>query len=113
MKLIIAGGRDYSPKREHISLLRSYLVAREVTEILSGCANGADLVGELVAGFEGIPTNKFPANWKLHGKSAGPIRNAEMAKIGDALFAFPGGSGTADMVKKMQELNKPVFFAEG
>ena len=42
----------------------------------------------------------YPADWELHGKSAGPIRNQQMLIEGkpDLVLAFPGGKGTAHMV---------------
>lgn len=42
-----------------------------------------------IAGPDGI--EKWPADWKTHGKKAGPIRNAEMVRSmapGDMCFAF-------------------------
>ena len=43
----------------------------------------------------------FPAEWKKHGKAAGPIRNRKMLQDGkpDLVLAFPGGRGTANMVE--------------
>jgi acyl-CoA synthetase (NDP forming) len=52
----------------------------------------------------------FPANWKKHGKSAGPIRNQLMLDVGkpDLVIAFPGGSGTADMIRRARKAGVPV-----
>lgn len=43
----------------------------------------------------------FPADWNKHGKAAGPILNAEMAEVADALIAFWDGKsrGTANMIQ--------------
>ena len=43
---------------------------------------------------------KFPANWGLHGRKAGFIRNGEMAQYADALIAIHDGEsrGTAGMI---------------
>lgn len=46
------------------------------------------------------------ADWKKHKKAAGPIRNqlmldSEIEHIEECLLvAFPGGKGTADMVRR-------------
>jgi len=42
------------------------------------------------------------ANWAGLGRKAGPIRNQEMLDQGrpNMVVAFPGGRGTADMVRR-------------
>ena len=42
------------------------------------------------------------ADWEKHGKAAGAIRNQQMLDDyhPDAVIAFPGGRGTADMIKR-------------
>lgn len=44
---------------------------------------------------------EFPAKWKMYGRSAGAIRNAVMLSEfqPDIVVAFPGGRGTAHMVR--------------
>jgi hypothetical protein len=41
-------------------------------------------------------------DWKTHGKAGGPIRNQMMLDDykPQVVIAFPGGSGTADMVRR-------------
>lgn len=51
----------------------------------------------------------FPADWKLHGKSAGFIRNTQMAAVAQRLIAFPGGKGTDHMIRTAQALKIPVI----
>ena len=47
-----------------------------------------------------IPCWGFPADWNSYGKAAGPIRNKQMLDEGkpDVVIAFPGGTGTANMI---------------
>ena len=94
MKLIIAGGRDYHLTKEDFLKLDGL---PPVSEVVSGCARGVDAYGELWAKQHEIPVKRYPANWSLYGKSAGPIRNREMAEYAEALAVFPGGKGTASM----------------
>ena len=94
MRLIIAGGRNYVPTRADRTFLDSI---KNVTEVVSGCASGADFAGELWATLNNIPIKRFPAEWSKYGRGAGPLRNLKMAKYADALVAFPGGRGTANM----------------
>ena len=76
--------------------------ARGVTAIISGCARGADTLGIEWAEARGMEVARFPADWETHGRAAGPIRNQQMLDDGkpDLVIAFPGGRGTADMVRR-------------
>lgn len=98
MKTIIAGGRDYRlTARDYVELekLRPY-----ISEVVCGRATGADTCGKEWAQAHGIPVKDFIPDWEKHGNAAGPIRNSDMAAYADALIAFPGGRGTADMIRK-------------
>ena len=79
VKVIVAGGRDF----DNYELLRErcdyFLQNTKDVEIVSGVARGADLLGERYARERGYTIKRFPANWDLYGRGAGPIRNAEMA----------------------------------
>lgn len=47
----------------------------------------------------GVPVEVFKADWGRYRAGGGPKRNQAMADAGAGLcIAFPGGSGTADMV---------------
>jgi len=52
----------------------------------------------------------FPADWGKYSKSAGYIRNKQMLAEGkpDLVVAFPGGKGTANMVKLAKLANIPI-----
>jgi hypothetical protein len=71
-----------------------------VTEVVSGGAPGADALGEQWARSRAIPVQRFPAEWHVHGRSAGPIRNRAMAAYADALVALWDGAspGTGNMI---------------
>jgi hypothetical protein len=59
--------------------------------ILSGCAAGADTLGELYAEERKLTIEKHPALWDFYGKKAGYVRNEEMVKLADAVIAFWDG----------------------
>lgn len=44
----------------------------------------------------------IPAKWTLYARQAGPMRNSQMLLDWrpELVIAFPGGAGTADMVRK-------------
>jgi hypothetical protein len=97
-KFIVAGGRDFA---DYTYLSKNCLdIIDEGDEIVSGGARGADLLGERFAKENGISIKRFPANWNLHGKSAGPIRNKQMAQYADGLICFWDGEsrGTKNMI---------------
>lgn len=105
MRVIVAGGRDLIPNKNHVRWLIDTLLKLGTTEVICGMAKGADTLGKQVALKMNIPVKEFPADWNKYGRSAGPIRNAEMAKNADACILFPGGNGTANM-KMLATVNK-------
>lgn len=107
MKLIIAGGRDYY--LGHVDLMRLNEIRDQVTEVVCGGATGADYGGKTWGEVHSIPVKMFPADWKKHGRAAGPIRNREMAAYADALAIFPGGKGTANMLAEAKRAGLRVF----
>lgn len=100
MKIIIAGGRDFNDFSKLKLICDSLLIKHEIIEIVSGCANGADKLGERYALEKGYIIKQFPADWSKFGKSAGYIRNTQMAEYADALIAFWDGKskGTQHMI---------------
>ena len=52
----------------------------------------------------------FFAKWALIGRGAGPLRNQQMLREGkpDLVLAFPGGKGTAHMVRIARKAGVPV-----
>lgn len=102
-KVIVAGSRKYlnycflEQKLDH--LLQN--VTEEI-QIVSGCADGADSLGEKYATEKGYKIARFPAAWMEHGKGAGPIRNEEMARYADACVVFMIGKsrGSSDMIRR-------------
>ena len=99
MKIIIAGSRNFNDYNLLKSSCDNLLTQFTNIEIVSGTARGADKLGERYAREKGYSIKEFPANWSL-GKSAGYIRNDEMAKYADMLIAFWDGTskGTKHMI---------------
>lgn len=113
MKTIIAGSRlpDYrkfpgvwADARAAIESA-AQVCGWEITEVVSGTCHGIDKLGEEWAGKNGVHVEPFPAMWKVHGKSAGPIRNGEMARYADALILVWDGRsrGSASMKRLAQQ----------
>jgi len=120
MKVIVAGSRhitDYQLVSQVISnTISKYNIS--VTEIVSGCADGPDTLGEQWALENGIKVEPFEADWnditvpnaliktnkwgKQYNARAGFQRNERMAEYGDVLIAIWDGksSGTKDMIDR-------------
>ena len=110
--LLVCGGRDFNDLEFVWSCLDKVAQRVNITAVRHGAARGADTLADDWAVAEGIPVERMPADWKTHGRAAGPIRNSEMLKRESApvaAVAFPGGSGTADMVKKCKKAGVPVW----
>ncbi len=113
MKLIIAGGRDYKLTSHNFLKLEDILSFYWISEVVSGGATGADECGEWWAAQHNIPVKQFPADWKTHGKVAGPIRNKQMAEYADAVALFPGGRGTESMYQEAIKAGMQIFDFRG
>jgi hypothetical protein len=103
MRLLVCGGRAYCDYRTLYAVLDEYL--GNVSCVINGGAAGADEWARSWAKENGVPLLTCCADWKRHGKAAGPIRNQEMIDkhAPGLVIAFPGGRGTADMVRRARE----------
>ena len=78
--------------------------------LVHGAAHGADTLAGEWAKIRGVPVEVYPAEWTTFGRAAGPIRNKRMLVQGkpDSVVAFPGGLGTAGMVRLATQAGVPV-----
>lgn len=99
-RVIIAGTREFNNYELLKEKCEAALQGEKDITIVSGCARGADLLGERYAQEKGFKIERFPANWERDGKSAGAIRNNQMANNADLLIAFWDGKskGTSNMI---------------
>ena len=125
MRIIIAGSRTFRNYKVVRSVMDDFFnLYRKIKpdfdswnkEIISGCAIGADELGERYAEEHNIKLTTMPANWDLYGKGAGFIRNREMAKYASqdktgVLFAFWDGesNGTKNMIENAQEYGLDIY----
>ena len=120
-KLVIFGGRDFGDHkladqefRNLVAILKKSVRPDTHLHIVSGCARGADQIGEWLAQQYRLDVFQYPAQWTRPDgstdKGAGFARNVEMARIADAGLCFWDGEsrGTKHMLDTMQELGKPV-----
>lgn len=110
-KLLVCGGRDFDDRRRlEATLDKLCWKVRRLAVILGDCPTGADRLALSWATSHWHTVFMFMADWDKFGKAAGPRRNAEMAAAADRGVAFFDGSspGTADMIRRMKALGKPV-----
>ena len=112
MKLAIIGSRsfcDYTWLEQ--CLLRSFRVP-DIEAVISGGARGADALAARFAFCHDLPLVTLRADWKTHGRKAGPIRNTEIVAQADVLAAFWDGSssGTRDSIAKARAAGKRVVI---
>lgn len=109
-RVLVCGGRDYDDRESLFKVLDAAHYANPIECVIHGAANGADALAESWAEARGIPQNAFPADWRQSGKASGPIRNQRMLDEGvpHMVIAFPGGRGTADMVRRAEKAGVPV-----
>jgi hypothetical protein len=99
---LVCGGRDYADSATFDAAMSELIGMFGVpSKVIHGAAKGADTLADQWAKRMAVDVVACPADWKKHGRAAGPIRNAEMLELSPArVIAFPGGRGTADMVKR-------------
>ena len=107
--VIVTGSRDWTD-------LRAIL---DVVEVLcpnlvmhGACPTGADSLVSMWADDNEVPALKFRPDWNAFGRSAGPVRNQDMADAAKALadtnevicLAFPidRSKGTWDCLRRMK-----------
>lgn len=98
MKILVCGGRNYA---DAIAVKRTLDEFRSrVSLVIQGGARGADDLAKQWANLAGVHCAEVPALWKVHKRAAGHLRNAAMLELRpDICIAFPGGPGTADMMR--------------
>ena len=112
-RVVIAGSRnynDYVEAKKYIDFCISSIRKEHTIIILSGGCRGADLLGESYAKENGMKIERFPANWNKYGKSAGVIRNRQMAVTCDYVICFWDGAsrGTKSMIELALKLKKRI-----
>lgn len=128
MRLLVFGGRNYADVA-HVAREIECMIAghdpRDIT-IIEGGATGADAHAKAWAranAHRGVKHLPFPADWEnlnapgavvargrhgLYNVRAGFDRNQRMLDEGKPTHAlgFPGGTGTADMIRRIHEANR-------
>ena len=106
MIILVTGGRDYADREKVASTLNQLSPA----VVFHGGATGADTLAAEWAKANRVPQRILMAPWTFFKGGAGPRRNGWLLEYADlfartmssplVVVAFPGGRGTADMVRR-------------
>lgn len=115
-RVLVTGGRGYVNGPAVFAALNHLDSRRLITEVIHGAADGADKLADDWALVRGRDRTPRGADWDRYRAAAGRnpagvIRNGQMLAEHrpDIVVAFPGGTGTADMVKKARAAGVPVW----
>lgn len=124
MRILVCGSRTFSDQDAMTCFLHGWLDVA-ATVLIHGAAKGADTMAAAIAEHYSAATGDpiaiwpYPADWRQHGKAAGPIRNQQMLTEGkpDVVIAFVDkplveSLGTYDMVSRAKRAGVPVYVVE-
>ncbi|MEE9569496.1 MAG: SLOG family protein [Candidatus Binatia bacterium] len=100
---LICGGRDFTDTDMFDAAMSDLIRLRGMpASIVQGGAGGADALACMWAQKHSVNLMTEKARWRELGRSAGVIRNQMMLDKckPKLIIAFPGGRGTADMVRR-------------
>lgn len=110
MRLLICGDRNW----KCFATVLAKVASLNPEVVIQGLCKGADLMGKGAARQLGIPYLDFPADWKTHGKAAGPIRNQEQIDKGKPTHCLAfhanieASKGTKDMINRCVKAGIPT-----
>jgi hypothetical protein len=112
MKVLVCGSRDWA----NAALIRVALkhLKKEhgpVTVVHGDCKTGADAFAAQQALLLDLSRDRHVADWRRHGKAAGPIRNLAMLDTKpDLVLAFQrdGSRGTQHTIDEARKRGIPV-----
>lgn len=115
IRVLVCGSRtwkDEAPIRRELHLLHQQH-GRFV--LIHGAAAGADSIAGRVGVQMGLEVQAYPAQWAIHGRAAGIIRNRLMLTDGrpERVLAFvkdySKSKGTRNMCEQARRANLPVM----
>lgn len=123
MRVLVCGGRD---NWDHEGVARELNLLRDKHEdaiegivnqlrprftVITGGAPGIDNVALQYCMREKVRFELYEAEWKKHGRRAGPMRNLRMIVEGkpNLVLAFKGGRGTADLIRQAKQYEIEVI----
>lgn len=122
MWVLSCGGRGYQDRDKVFQALDLLHAKNSITVLVHGACtrkgskelSGSDRWSHEWAMERGVPSLAVPARWGELGDAAGPERNGRMLLFGiEGVVSFPGGDGTADMVRQAEAAGLKVWHPHG
>lgn len=116
MRALFAGSRTWTYRAPILQTIES--LDPETVIVHGACLDGADYIADRLAARRGFKIERFPAQWKKYGRSAGPMRNGEMVATldpeTDRAFIFWDGKsrGTKDILTRLEAAGIPTRLCE-
>lgn len=122
-RILITGSRNWIDTDSIVNTLGQYLsdlikqgiTKEEITIVHGDCPNGADNIADWLAIAWNLKVERYPADWKQFGKSAGFIRNKQMVDSGVHIclaFRYNKSSGTTNTIELAKKANVPVILID-
>lgn len=114
MRIAIVGSRDFHDYKSMKIFIFDKIKLHQIETIVSGGASGADTLAEKFAKEFNLKLEVYKANWELYGKKAGFVRNKDIVKNSEVIFAFWDGKskGTENTIYLAEKSKKQVFVME-
>lgn len=118
MKIAIIGSRKRNSEQDFMSCEMEFKKIYNCgdTIVSGGCKFGGDKFAEILASKYSVPIKIFYADWEKNGKSAGFLRNSDIAENSDIVLAVVEDEkniyigGTGDTIKKAIKLGKKIVL---
>jgi GH18 family chitinase len=110
MKIAIVGSRSFTDYEKLRKFILDHINIEDISLVVSGGAIGADTLAEKFAKEYSIEKKIFIPQWDTYGKKAGFMRNIDIVKSSDIVFAFWDGQskGTKSTITLASEYDKVV-----
>ena len=110
MNYAIIGSRNFNDY-EMLKIVCGKLI-KNTDAVVSGGANGADILGKQYAIEHALQYIEFLPDWEAYGKRAGFMRNHDIIDNSDFIIAFWDGksNGTAHSIELARNSKKPTLI---
>lgn len=110
-RILVTGSRDWNSPAVIRFALAQYTTP-EALLVVGDCPTGADRIArDIWTLWPGGQVEVHRADWRCHGRAAGPIRNQEMVDAGaDVCLAFirAGSKGATDCLSRAERAGIPT-----